>query len=91
MSSIRKVAIQEPLVDVVEPKQVVTNSCLIKVSDSAAPACVWEVRVSFTLGQGQYAIGFLPQRIQDCLQAQQPDRTFMIVSVINVKQSASTL
>ncbi|XP_020896435.1 protein arginine N-methyltransferase 1 [Exaiptasia diaphana] len=32
MSSVRKVAIQEPLVDVVEPKQVVTNSCLLKVS-----------------------------------------------------------
>ena len=31
MSAIRKVAITEPLVDVVEPKQVVTNSCLIKV------------------------------------------------------------
>ena len=32
MSCIRKVAISEPLVDVVEPKQVVTNSCLVKVS-----------------------------------------------------------
>jgi hypothetical protein len=31
MSCIRKVAICEPLVDVVDPKQVVTNSCLIKV------------------------------------------------------------
>lgn len=33
MSSIRKVAISEPLVDVVDPKQVVTNSCLIKEVD----------------------------------------------------------
>ena len=31
MSCIRKVAICEPLVDVVDPKQVVTNSCLVKV------------------------------------------------------------
>ena len=31
MSCVRKVAITEPLVDVVEPKQVVTNSCMIKV------------------------------------------------------------
>ena len=31
MSAIRKVAITEPLVDVVEYKQVVTNSCLVKV------------------------------------------------------------
>ena len=31
MSCIKKVAIQEPLVDVVDPKQVATNSCLIKV------------------------------------------------------------
>lgn len=33
MSAIRKVAITEPLVDVVEPKQVVTNSYLIKEVD----------------------------------------------------------
>ena len=32
MSCIRNVAIKEPLVDVVDPKQVVTNACLIKVS-----------------------------------------------------------
>lgn len=31
MSCIRNVAIKEPLVDVVDPKQVVTNTCLIKV------------------------------------------------------------
>jgi hypothetical protein len=31
MSCIRKVAVSEPLVDVVSPKQVVTNSCLLKV------------------------------------------------------------
>lgn len=31
MSCIRKVAICEPLVDVVDPKQVVSNSCLVKV------------------------------------------------------------
>lgn len=33
MSCIRKVAIQEPLVDVVDPKQVITNSCLLKEVD----------------------------------------------------------
>lgn len=33
MSSIRKVAITEPLVDVVDPKQVVTSSCLLKEVD----------------------------------------------------------
>lgn len=33
MSSIRKVAISEPLVDIVDPKQVVTNACLIKEVD----------------------------------------------------------
>lgn len=33
MSAIRKVAISEPLVDVVDPKQVVTNSCLLKEVD----------------------------------------------------------
>lgn len=33
MSCIRNVAVNEPLVDVVEPKQVVANSCLIKEVD----------------------------------------------------------
>lgn len=33
MSCIREVAVSEPLVDVVNPKQVVTNSCLIKEVD----------------------------------------------------------
>lgn len=33
MSSIRKVAITEPLVDVVDPKQVVSNSCVVKEVD----------------------------------------------------------
>ncbi|EDO47611.1 predicted protein [Nematostella vectensis] len=33
MSSIRKVALSEPLVDVVDPKQVVTNSCMVKEVD----------------------------------------------------------
>nr|MBE5724336.1 arginine methyltransferase 1 [Cucujiformia] len=33
MSSIRKIAISEPLVDVVDPKQVVTNACLLKEVD----------------------------------------------------------
>lgn len=32
MTCIRNVAMKEPLVDIVDPKQVVTNSCLIKVS-----------------------------------------------------------
>lgn len=33
MSPIRKIAVSEPLVDVVDPKQVVTNACLIKEVD----------------------------------------------------------
>lgn len=32
MSCIRQVAVSEPLVDVVSARQVVTNSCLVKVS-----------------------------------------------------------
>ncbi|XP_037070083.1 protein arginine N-methyltransferase 1-like [Pollicipes pollicipes] len=35
MSCIREVAVSEPLVDVVDPKQVVTNSCLLKEVDLA--------------------------------------------------------
>ena len=37
MSCIRKTAISEPLVDVVDPKQVITNACLIKVCLSPCP------------------------------------------------------
>ena len=33
MSCIKKVALQEPLVDVVDRNQVVTNSCLLKEID----------------------------------------------------------
>lgn len=33
MSCIRKIAIQEPLVDVVDAKQVVTTNCLVKEVD----------------------------------------------------------
>ena len=33
MSCIKDVAIKEPLVDVVDPKQLVTNACLIKEVD----------------------------------------------------------
>merc|ERR1712193_264645 len=33
MSCIRKTAVSEPLVDVVDPKQVVSNSCLVKEVD----------------------------------------------------------
>lgn len=32
MSCIKEVAIKEPLVDVVDPKQLVSTACLIKVS-----------------------------------------------------------
>lgn len=35
MSCIKDVAIKEPLVDVVDPKQLVTNACLIKVTHSS--------------------------------------------------------
>lgn len=35
MTCIRNVAMKEPLVDVVDSKQVVTNSCLVKVSGTA--------------------------------------------------------
>lgn len=33
MSCIKEIAIKEPLVDVVDPKQVVTNCCLLKEVD----------------------------------------------------------
>lgn len=42
MTCIRNVAMKEPLVDVVDPKQVVTNSCLIKVSQiTSVSALLW--------------------------------------------------
>lgn len=46
MSCIREVAITEPLVDVVESNQVVTNSCLVKVHVRHVVLEVFEIRVS---------------------------------------------
>lgn len=40
MSHIREVALNEPLVDVVEPKQIVTNACKIKVQSLFYHNCV---------------------------------------------------
>lgn len=47
MTCIRNVAMMEPLVDIVDPKQVVTNSCLIKVGIFYLHVCgladvIWE-------------------------------------------------
>lgn len=41
MTCIRNVAMKEPLVDVVDPKQVVTNSCLVKVSTANYGLIEW--------------------------------------------------
>lgn len=48
MSCIKDVAIKEPLVDVVDPKQLVTNACLIKVRGWAWPGVPqgWNQRAS---------------------------------------------
>lgn len=48
MSCIKDVAIKEPLVDVVDPKQLVTNACLIKVCQTGKSSfsCLVMVRVS---------------------------------------------
>lgn len=50
MSCIRNVAIKEPLVDVVDPKQVVTNACLLKVSVDTvcfSGHFVWNFKITF--------------------------------------------
>lgn len=58
MTCIRNVAMKEPLVDVVDPKQVVTNSCLIKVS---GPARVCPVRFGWTpLGKRKRRVAVVP-------------------------------
>lgn len=52
MTCIRDVAMKEPLVDIVDPKQVVTNACLIKVciaplwahGHTSTPLCHPEVK-----------------------------------------------
>ena len=50
MSCIREVAITEPLVDVVEAKQIVTNSCLLKVGHYLhTNACASQVGGAFQL------------------------------------------
>lgn len=54
MSCIKDVAIKEPLVDVVDPKQLVTNACLIKVRGWAA---TWPVG-----GLGPVSLTCAPRR-----------------------------
>ena len=52
MSCIKDVAIKEPLVDVVDPKQLVTNACLIKVG--GVMASNGRVGVSSLIGEGAW-------------------------------------
>lgn len=61
MSCIKDVAIKEPLVDVVDPKQLVTNACLIKVRGwggwvsrrvSPGRAGAWGLRAECLLARG---------------------------------------
>merc|ERR1719447_1489413 len=57
MSSVRKVAISEPLVDVVDPKQVVTNSCLLKEIDLAnvkVEDCTFTAPFQLTMRRNDY-------------------------------------
>jgi len=57
MSSVRKVAIAEPLVDVVDPKQVVTNSCLLKEIDLAnvkVEDCTFSSPFQLTMRRNDY-------------------------------------
>jgi len=57
MSSVRKVAISEPLVDVVDPKQVVTNSCLLKEIDLATVKvedCTFSAPFQLTMRRNDY-------------------------------------
>ncbi|XP_072311174.1 protein arginine N-methyltransferase 8-B isoform X2 [Eucyclogobius newberryi] len=49
MSCIRNVAIKEPLVDMVDPKQIVTNSCLLKIQrNDYVHALVTYFNIEFT-------------------------------------------
>ncbi|CAB1346176.1 unnamed protein product, partial [Coregonus sp. 'balchen'] len=49
MTCIRNVAMREPLVDVVDPKQVVTNSCLVKIQrNDYVHAMVTYFNIEFT-------------------------------------------
>lgn len=56
MSSIRKVAISEPLVDVVDPNQVVTNNAMVKVTIPSHSRCfaVSRHKPSCSLELGEY-------------------------------------
>lgn len=59
MTCIRNVAMKEPLVDVVDHKQVVTNSCLVKVStenyERTAWLMPWKHNLQRTLQKGKNA------------------------------------
>ena len=57
MSCVKKVAIGEPLVDVVDPKQVVSNACLIKEIDIATVTmedCTFSAPFQLTMRRNDY-------------------------------------
>ncbi len=58
MTCIRNIAMMEPLVDIVDPKQVVTNSCLIKVPVCALCVCIHEQDLNWIIVRIDCAIGY---------------------------------
>merc|ERR1712133_9653 len=57
MSCVKKVAIGEPLVDVVDPKQVVSNACLVKEIDIATVTmedCTFSAPFQLTMRRNDY-------------------------------------
>lgn len=69
MSCIKDVAIKEPLVDVVDPKQLVTNACLIKVRGRGGWLVVAECPEGSEPGPWMGTSG---PRVLACLRPQEP-------------------
>ena len=66
MSCVKKVAIGEPLVDVVDPKQVVSNACLIKEIDIATVTmedCTFSAPFQLTMRRNDYVHALVPGNI----------------------------
>lgn len=81
MSCIKEVAIKEPLVDVVDPKQLVSSACLIKVGgwmEGSSTSCLVDLSWSYVL------FVFLP-----CVHLPEYLEAFLFIGKTLIRQNAA--
>lgn len=92
MSCIKEVAIKEPLVDVVDPKQLVSNSCLIRVSPVGGASSVTRLHAPLTLRLPFQEVDIYTVKAEDltftspfCLQVKRNDYIHALVTYFNIE------